>query len=603
MQLELLAPARNSDIGIAAVDCGADAVYIAGPAFGARAAAGNDVSDIARLCKYAHRFGVRIYATVNTIIYKDEVASAEKLLWDLYEAGVDAFIIQDAGILRMNRPPVPLHASTQMAIRTPEDAARLCRFGFERLILERQLSLEEIRAIRSVTDCELEFFVHGALCVSYSGNCYLSQYLAGRSANRGACIQACRGRYDLVDADGKVLVRDRSLLSLKDFRLDGRISDLVEAGICSFKIEGRLKNAAYVKNVVRHYRNVIDAYLKEHPEHSRASFGAVEGGFKPDLDPVFNRGYTEAWLDGVRKDKWLSEDASKSMGELLGTITAIQGNCITIDTDKTLANGDGLAFVGPNGQIDGQRADLVEGRRIRIKDASGLHTGQKVYRNYSLRLEREIDNNMPRRLLSAAVTYRTEGGRTVFEARCENGCTARIAEQESHSVADKPERALETLRSQIEKVSSKIRFSLENVEVDEVYFYPAAYLNDIRRRLAAALEDASDSAYKRHEPKPESQDIPAFPADLTYLANCANPLAESLYRANGAVNIAPAYEIRQDADADLMRMRYCIRYELGLCPKQHPTAKVKLPLYLVNRGYRLRLDFDCARCEMTVRRG
>ncbi|MBR4661007.1 MAG: U32 family peptidase [Bacteroidales bacterium] len=603
MQLELLAPARNSDIGIAAVDCGADAVYIAGPAFGARAAAGNDVSDIERLCAYAHRLGVRIYATVNTIIYEDEVASAEKLLRDLYEAGVDAFIIQDAGILRMNRPPVPLHASTQMAIRTAEDAARLCRFGFERLILERQLSLEEIRAIRQATDCELEFFVHGALCVSYSGNCYLSQYLAGRSANRGACIQACRGRYDLVDADGKVLLRDRSLLSMKDLRLDGRISDLVDAGISSFKIEGRLKNAAYVKNVVRHYRNVIDSYLKDHPEHSRASFGTVEGGFTPDIEAVFNRGYTQAWIDGCRKDGWMSADAAKSLGEFLGKIASIQGNSITVDTEKAVSNGDGLAFVGPDGQIDGQRADLVEGRRIRIKDASGLRPGQKVYRNYSQRLEREIESNMPRRLLMAEVSYSTHGGRTVFEARCENGCTAVIEEQEVHPVADKPQRATDTLRSQIEKVSSCVRFRLVDTHADQVYFYPASYLNDIRRRLAAALEEQTEKSYKRHEPRPEAADIPAFAPRLTYLANCANPLAESLYRENGAAQVAPAYELRPVEDADLMRMRYCIRYEAGLCPKQHPAAKVHLPLYLVNRGYRLRLDFDCARCEMTVRRG
>ena len=291
LSLELLAPARNADIGIAAIDCGADAVYIAGPSFGARAAAGNPVDEIARLCRYAHRYGARIHSTVNTLLQVDEREQARKLMWELYEAGVDVFLVQDLNLLALDLPPVELHASTQTAIRTPERAKALAGLGFSRLVLERQLTLDQVRAIRAAVPdtCLLEFFIHGALCVGYSGQCYLSQYLTGRSANRGACAQPCRSRYDLVDADGKVLVHDHTLLSPKDLRFDRLLPDLVAAGIRSFKIEGRLKNAAYVKNVVRYYRDVIDRFIKENPAYCKASSGRLEGGFIPDPGKTFTR--------------------------------------------------------------------------------------------------------------------------------------------------------------------------------------------------------------------------------------------------------------------------------------------------------------------------
>ena len=330
VKLELLAPAKTSDIGIAAIDCGADAVYIAGPAFGARAAAGNPTSDIASLTAYAHKFSARIYATVNTIVYEDELAQAQKMIWDLYDAGVDALIVQDLGITRMELPPIELHASTQCAIRTPQQAAALASLGFRRLILERQLSLDEIRAIRAaVPDTELEFFVHGAICVCYSGNCYLSQYLAGRSANRGACIQACRSLYDVVDGEGRVLVKDRAILSPKDYRLDGRLEELADAGICSFKIEGRLKNDSYVKNLCRHYRGRIDEICARRPEYVKASSGTLEGGFSPNPEATFNRGYTQFFIDGERH-RWNSLESTKSLGEYIGNVVRVSPRTATI---------------------------------------------------------------------------------------------------------------------------------------------------------------------------------------------------------------------------------------------------------------------------------
>ena len=356
-QLELLAPARDIQVGIAAIDCGADAVYIAGPQFGARQAAGNSIEDIRQLCTYAHRFGARIFVALNTILYDEELEAAYRQMIEVQEAGADALIIQDMAVIEMvmngigdfrEKISIPLHASTQCAIRTPEQAAFLESLGFSRLILERELSLEQIRSIRNAVTCELEFFVHGALCVCYSGQCYLSEKIAGRSANRGACIQACRSRYDLTDASGKVLVRDKALLSLKGYNLRDRLEELAEAGITSFKIEGRLKNASYVKNVVRDYSLALDDITGRYPDlYERGSFGTVRGGFTPDTAKTFNRGYTQLFLDGQR-GKWAAMDAAKSMGEEIGRISGISrdGSTLTVNLsrrDIVLNNGDGFS--------------------------------------------------------------------------------------------------------------------------------------------------------------------------------------------------------------------------------------------------------------------
>ncbi|MBR4213272.1 MAG: U32 family peptidase [Bacteroidales bacterium] len=634
MQLELLAPAGTRDIGIAAIDCGADAVYIAGPHFGARQAAGNPVAEVGELARYAHRFGAKVYAVVNTILFDDELEAARGQMVALAEAGVDAFIIQDFGILKMDLPAVPLFASTQTAIRTPEDAMRLEALGFKRLILERQLSLDQIRAIRAAVQCDLEFFVHGALCVSYSGHCYLSQALAGRSANRGACVQACRSRYNRLDGEGRVLLRDRSLLSLRDFRLDERLGDLIAAGISSFKIEGRLKNASYVKNVVRHYRAQLDAYLAAHPEHARASAGTPVGGFTPDIDATFNRGYTQAWLDG-RRGAWNSVDAAKSLGAYLGTITAIEGNTIEINTSRTLTAGDGLAFIPREGELTGMRVESVSGRRVRLKSTAGLYRGQKVYRNLDSALERELERNMPHRLIDAVIDYRTAGGRTTFTARVAEpgGQTAEVSFAETADVARNPETALETLRSQLSKTTEPYRFTQGKVEGDAVYFYPAAFLNGIRRQMSAALADNKLNDRELHNSAPLENGGATSNNQLTtsgiaakgdagdgtnestrgktcggvaplgaldYRANCANHLAKEVLEELGAESVAPAYELEAPRGAEVMRTRYCIKHELGLCPKQHPAKAPREPLWLENNGTRLKLEFDCKNCEMVV---
>lgn len=572
LSLELLAPARNADIGIAAIDCGADAVYIAGPSFGARAAAGNPVDEVARLCRYAHRYGARIHATVNTLLQDDELEQGRKLMWELYEAGVDVFLVQDLNLLALDLPPVELHASTQTAIRTPERARALADLGFSRLVLERQLTLEQIRAIRAAVPdtCSLEFFIHGALCVGYSGQCYLSQYLTGRSANRGVCAQPCRSRYDLVDADGKVILHDRTLLSPKDLRFDRLLPDLVAAGIHSFKIEGRLKNAGYVKNVVRYYREVIDRFLEGNPTYRKASSGRLEGGFTPNPGRTFTRGWTEAFLQG-RKERLASEDAAKALGEPVGEIQSVKGRDVLLKTDKTLANGDGLSFVGRSDEVTGARVEVVQGNRITLRETAGLIPGMRVYRNLDIRFEKELEKNMPVRIIDVAVSWHSQEGRTQVTARTEDGFSVEKSFADDAPAADKPEVARETIRRQLDKRTGPFAFHVENLAVDVVRFYPAATLNGIRRELAAALQE-------KLETRPQHK-VPHTP----------HPDAGALNRST------------LDLPKELMRSRFCIKWELGLCPKlaEQRTA-LREPLYLVNQKNRLRLTFDCSRCEMVV---
>ena len=599
--LELLAPARTADIGIAAVDCGADAVYIAGPAFGARQAAGNSVEDIRRLCAYAHRFGVRIYVTVNTLVYEEEIPAVQGLLQWLQEAGVDALIVQDPAVTRLCPEGMVLHASTQCAVRTPEKARFIESLGYGRLVLERQLSLDQLRAIRSAVDAELEVFVHGALCVCYSGQCYLSECLSGRSANRGACIQACRSLYDLEDAEGHVLARDKAFLSLKDLNLIARLEDLAEAGACSFKIEGRLKGASYVRNVVRAYSEALDALVRRHPDrYRRASFGAVRGGFTPDLRKTFNRDYTELFLDGVR-GAWSSMDAPKSMGECIGTVASVAPGALTVKPDSpdlVLHNGDGFAFVGRGGEIVGFRGDVCDGLTIRSKAVEGLRPGLRLYRNIDADFERRLEASRPVREIGVALRVRVAGGSLSASACTEDGRSASLSVPAPFDPARDADRMLDAIRAQLSKRTLSYAFSVEDIDLEGIVpFMPASFLNALRRDLADALDAEPIHALPlrrgtlRPDPAPET---------LTYKDNVANSLTESLYRERGAAQLEPAYELTHRDGVEYMRTRYCLRHELGLCPKQRPHTR-PAPLFLRNNGRLLRLDFDCAACEMTVR--
>ena len=618
-ELELLAPARNADIGIAAIDCGADAVYIAGPAFGARQAAGNPVEEVRRLCAYAHRFGARVFVTFNTILYEEELDEARQLFRSLEEAGADAFIVQDLAVLDFGAR-VPLHASTQCAIRTPEQARFYESQGFARLVLERELSLQEVAAIREAVSCELEFFVHGALCVCYSGNCYLSEYLAGRSANRGACVQACRSLYDLSDASGKVLLRDKALLSLRDYNLVDRLEDLAEGGIVSFKIEGRLKNLSYVCNVVRAYSRALDALVAAHPDRwRRASFGTVRGGFEPDLSKTFNRGYTQLYLDG-RRGPWAAMDTPKGMGERIGEVASVRPlnawECVVTvrprGRDLKLSSGDGFAVVGREG-ITGFRGDVCEGLQIRCKQVSGLQPGAVLYRNLDVAFEKTIQANRPERLLDVRLDLFAEGipsgsfaetreyalspedipSAAVLVAETEDGRRATVPLPEGEP-ADNQERMAALLQTQLSKKTGIYQFRFCAQNIPSLPLLPAARLNALRRDLAEAL----DQDPCRQRPLPEGRKTETGPgcAPYTYKANVSNSLAAVRYGGAGE----PAYEQTHRTDAELMRTRYCVRYELGLCPRHHGSG-TNAPLFLTNQGRRLQLTFDCARCEMTVK--
>lgn len=686
--LELLAPARNADIGIAAIDCGADAVYIAGPAFGARQAAGNSMEDIRRLTEYAHRFGARIFLTLNTILFDNELAEAERLLAEAKDAGVDAIIAQDLAVWELT--DLPVHASTQCAIRTPEKARLYEGIGASRLVLEREMSLDQIRAIRSSVNCELEFFVHGALCVCYSGQCYMSERIAGRSANRGECIQACRSLYDLVDEDGNVLVRNKALLSLKDYNLKDRLQDLADAGICSLKIEGRLKNISYVRNAVRAYSLALDELVAANPEKlRRVSFGRSEGGFTPDLAKTFNRGYTQLFLDGKRSGNWSSMDAPKSIGEEVGTVVSIapmrqnysngkrlseENITITLrmkNPGDRLQNGDGFSFLSKGrGEIVGFRGDVCQGNRITCRNVTGLYPGAKLYRNLSNAFEKELESNLPVRTIPVSVDISvivvpvtstssgTEEDRSPslpkrlseptyslkINAVSQDGRSVKLEREAGHNAAENPERMRGMFATQISKATGIYSFTLRSLEVEtpdgSLPFLPASALNAIRRDLAAALEEmpcraipllvnqassrTGNAEYPVLEPDVLSQvqDIQETTSNgphLSYKANIANHIARKIYMSLGASRTDDAFEISHRPDAELMRTKYCIRYELGLCPvhqagRQHgranhtsgmvnppiPSSR-KTNLYLTNNGKRYHLAFDCANCEMVVR--
>ena len=634
-QLELLAPARDLQIGIAAISCGADAVYIAGPRFGARQAAGNGIEDIRQLCDYAHKFGVRIFVTLNTILYDNELEEAWEQMLAVQDAGADAIIVQDLAVLALAQERgygLPLHASTQCAIRTPEQAAFLESLGFSRLILERELSLEQIRAIRDAVTCELEFFVHGALCVCYSGQCYLSEQICGRSANRGACIQACRSRYDLVDESGKVIVRDKALLSLKDYNLRGKLRELAEAGITSFKIEGRLKNESYVRNVVRDYSLEIDRLVASDESFERGSWGRVAGGFTPDTSKTFNRGYTELFIDG-HKGSWASMDAAKGMGEEVGDVISLDKNKSNIGlrlkkAGLVLNNGDGFSFVTRGGDVCGFRGDVCSGNTIRCKANPELFIGAKLFRNIDIAFENEIERQGCTREIAVSVALGAviSDGEWVLSAHAvsEDGRQADLDVGAGNQTAENQERMTGMIRTQMSKSVGHYRFIPSELDFPEgVPFMSASFLNGIRRTLAEMLEarpavsrpilnrSLDSSAETGQENASWKCNVPVPYREVTYKQNVANRLSEEIYRLAGASSIDQAYELAHQRSAELMRTKYCIRHELGICPihqkgnRQNIPAslrniKADTPLFLLNNGKRLALHFDCRNCEMTV---
>ncbi len=628
IELELLAPAKNKSIGIAAINCGADAVYIAGPKFGAREAAGNSISDIAELVEHAHKFGAKVYMVVNTILYEDELEQARESIWQAYEIGCDAIIVQDLALLGMDLPPIELFASTQTNIRTPQQALWLESLGFSRLILARELSVEQIAAIKEVTTVPLESFVHGALCVSYSGQCYLSQRIAGRSANRGCCAQACRSLYTLTDSAGVEIMKDFPILSLKDLNLSNHIPQIVKAGITSFKIEGRLKNESYIKNIVLLYRRKIDEFLERDNNYKRASYGTCVGGFTPNANVTFNRDYTTLFIDGKR-GRWQSRNGAKYLGEYIGTVKSVGSNkygqlYFTYDLipgKQAVTNGDGLCFVTAAGEILGARANTCNGNMVATTEKLQVKGGDKIYRNYNIAFEKEMERLTPQRMISVAVEVTERDGEFVFNATTAEGVEASLKLGQRPEPARNRETALEGIRRQLGKTTEYFSFAVTGIDVRMAPFFPVSVLNGIRRELASLLveeikrvtqkarRDAAEAFLKR-----KKETVPQkVEKQLTYLANCSNSLSRELYTSMGACSIAPAYELEAVPQAELMRTKYCIKYELGLCPNYKTRwaadksyrnnldkVQYKEPFYLLNGKNRLQLKFDCANCEMLV---
>ena len=603
--LELLAPAKNLEYGIAAIDHGADAVYIGASRFGARAAVGNSVDDIRKLCDYAHPFGAKVYVTVNTIIYDDELDNVRHLLEDLQEANVDAILVQDMGSLKMlqDKPHFALHASTQTDNRTVEKVRWLRDIGFSRVVLARELTLEEIREIhREVPDVELEVFVHGALCVSYSGQCYASQYCFGRSANRGECAQFCRMQFSLQDAKGREVVRDRYLLSLKDMNRISHLEELAEAGAVSFKIEGRLKDLSYVKNVTAAYSQQLNAIIRRHPDrYCRSSLGICNYTFTPDLNRTFNRGYTTYFLHGRMPDI-ASMDTPKAMGAFVGTVKEIRHDSFNVAGVASFTNGDGLCFLDAARQLVGFRANKVVGNRIYpYRMPQGLKAGMRLYRNNDQEFDRlmskpSAERRVPIRMALRAVPDGFELSATmVGNDQAVPECTLHYPAE--HQQAQKPPH--DNIVRQLTKLGDTIYTCTEvDIPADFNYFIPNSVLSDMRRMLVDVLrkeerlrvgELCSGMRGKRREN--------TLVADVSFLSNIANRLARDFYGAQALT----AYELK-GGDGPIMQCRHCIRYTLGYCVRhggQRPTWQEPLSLVLGD-GRRFRLEFDCKNCQMNV---
>ncbi len=610
--IEILAPAKNIDIGIAAIDCGADALYIAGPSFGAREAAGNSISDIERLASYAHKFGSKVYMVINTILFENETEAASRLAFAAYEAGCDALIVQDMGLLKAGLPPLPLFASTQTNIRTPERAVMLESLGFKRAILARELSLNEIAEIHKSTSMELETFIHGALCVSYSGQCYISSRVTGRSGNRGECAQLCRSDYNVTDSKGRVIAANRAILSLKDLNLSGYIPQLIEAGVTSFKIEGRLKGVSYIKNVVRYYRSLMDKFLEENIAYSSASYGKLYGGFTPRPESTFNRGYTNLFIEGKRGE-WSSGASAGFKGEYIGEILSVSvrergGMSFRYKSATALSNGDGLFIVSPKGVTTGIRASVVDGDVVYTNDKEEIANGSKLYRNYNHLFEKELENNMPERLIDVSLTFECDKELTRLSAHSEDGRVVKIQYPNTYDSAKDPVLAKEGVIRQLGKRSGIYRFTVCEISLAKSLFYPASVLNSMRREIALKLDSlpvvsrvgASAQMGEREELSAE-RGFKLFEGVVAdYRENISNSLSAKLYHELGAKSTQPAFEISPPAEAELMRCRYCIRKELDMCHKEGKGGKFSDPFWLENGGRRFRVEFDCIRCEMVI---
>jgi len=600
--LELLAPAKNFESGRAALLCGADALYVGAPKFGARAAAGVSAEEIGRLCELAHRFGARVFVTMNTLLYEQELVEAERMAARMWQIGADALIVQDMAFLRMDLPPIDLHASTQMCTTTPEQVRFLADVGFSRVVLERALTLQEIEKLSRAADVEIEAFIHGALCVSYSGRCYMSRTMSARSGNRGDCSQACRLPYDLLDERMQPLVRNRHLLSLQDMNATERLEAMIDAGVTSFKIEGRLKDENYVRNVVGWYRRRMDEIIAQRPDLCRASEGVSTFEFEPNPAKSFSRGGISYFLDGARRGV-ASFDTPKAFGEPLGQVRAVRRDSFQIQRaagqGAQLNAGDGLCFVTAVGEPSGTNVNRIEGDWIWPNRMEGIRPGVELYRNYDHRYVTALSRSRLRRAVPVTASVRVTASE--IELTLSDG-TLQVTVSRSgvFELAQQLDQALATIRTQLSKTGETI-FDLTDVKFsdDEVRFVPVSVLNELRREAFQQLDTERLEHYCRRQRLPEDSNVRFPKLVLGGDENVVNSLAERFYRDHGVTRIEPGYDLRSDLKGvDVMRMRYCIRRELGMCLRDKPDYTGKL--YLRHGTFLYELRFDCARCMMTV---
>ena len=599
--IELLAPAKNLECGIEAINHGADAVYIGAPRFGARAAAGNSLADIEALVQYAHLYNVRIYVTVNTILRDDELKETEAMIWDLYRVGVDALIVQDMGLTQLNLPPIPLHASTQMDNRTVEKVHFLEDAGFRQVVLARELSVNEISRIHAACpDTLLEVFIHGALCVSYSGQCYVSEACFGRSANRGECAQFCRLQFDMTDADGKVIEKGKHLLSLKDMNQSDNLEELLDSGASSLKIEGRLKDVSYVKNVTAYYRQKLDALFKRRKEYVRASSGSVKLAFRPQLDKSFSRGFTDYFAHG-RNPGIFSFNTPKSLGEEVGTVKEIRGNYLTVAGVKAFSNGDGLCYLDAQGRLQGFRVNRVENNKLFPQEMPRIKPKTVLYRNFDQEFDRIMQKKSAERKLTVDVSLAENNFGFTLTMCDEDGNSVSMALSKNKELARTPQH--DNLINQLGKLGST-PFVPRNIEVDlsENWFIPSSELAELRRATVEKLLALRRINYHRELWRMPETEHPYPQKELTYLGNVMNKEAAAFYQKHGVEKIAPAFEMEHPEGAALMFCKHCLRYSMGWCPVHHKVkSPYREPYYLVSGdGKKFRLQFDCKNCQMKV---
>jgi putative protease len=602
--IELLAPAKDLETGMDAIRFGADAVYIGPPKFGARSAAGNSIRDIEQLITYAHIFKAKVYATLNTLVLEHELEIARELIWQLYNIGIDAIIIQDFGLLNLDLPPVALHASTQTHNHTIEKVRLIENLGFSRVILARELSIDEIELIKQGTSIELETFIHGSLCVSYSGQCYLSKCLTNRSANRGECAQPCRSYYNLIDSNNKTIWRDKHLLSLKDLNLSTQINKLLQAGVQSLKIEGRLKDRAYVRNITAHYRIIIDKLLENNTFLQKSSAGQIIFDFIPDPEKTFNRGFTTYFAEG-RTQNISTPETAKSIGEYIGKVVTATKNAFTLDTTSNLQNGDGLLALQPSGNVIGLRANTIYGNKVSIFENKAIEINAKIYRNHNMAFQYQVLNSGTQRFIPLLAHYSDTGTTVILELTSGDGTSITVSKQSSNETPQNEESLINTIKKQLSKSGDSVFRFYKITVTGKISFIKIAEINALRREaielMTARLQvSAKPIPIQRIKSKQElANEI------IDYKANIINSKSETLFTNLGYHVNEKGLDSTSDFNKkELMVTKHCLKFEIGHCPKKPNLIEpinIKYPIFLTDNANKYILDFDCKACVMKIK--